>query len=292
MTPIKLLLCLIGGLAVYGLSASPKISQTTHLGRVHFKIETETATYLYDPVAGGFSSIFDPSGTDWIAYGDPAKARYPEGAGYAYRGLPNFVHKGEDSGVGHPGFKKCESVVVTENQIRTLSLSKKWQWSWFFYSDHAEVVLEKVDPDREYWFLYEGPVAGHWDPASVRWGSNLGGPSSESFDYFKGETLIKHFDWLSFSSEAAGYTFWIAQEASDDALDFYSLLGNEAKGLQSKDGMVVAGFGRIDGAKPLLTGRHRFFIGMHPVAVVSEPAHEALSSRIEAIREGLGRVRE
>lgn len=271
--------------ATYLLKATPTISESEHLGRSHYKIVTDTATYLYDPTAGGFSSIIDPNGADWVAYGDPAQANYPAGAAYAYRGLPNLVHGGEDSGAGHPGFSKCSSEVVANNQIRTASLSGKWQWSWTFFDEYAKLEIEKTDEERAYWFLYEGPAGGVWEPNKTCWGTNQSGPNTETHDFYNNQKRFDHFDWFYFSSKSSDYSFWMTQVESDDAIDLYSLLGNETSGVESEDGMVVAGFGRADGAKPLLTGKHTFLIGINPTAITSKSSNKRIAKKIEVLRE-------
>ncbi|MBK1878262.1 hypothetical protein [Pelagicoccus mobilis] len=265
-------------------SAEVSIGKAEHLGRLHYKITTETATYLYDPVAGGFSSIFDPTGQDWIAYGDPAQADYPAGAAYAFRGLPNMVHGGEDSGTGHPGFKKCRSAIVSDNRIQSFSTSGVWQWSWHFFDTHAELVIEKAAEDRAYWFLYEGPAGGKWDPDKTYWGSNQGGPKKEQHDFYNNDKRFDHFDWFYFGTDFSDYTFWMAQVESDNQIDLFSLLGNEPSGVNAPDGMVVAGFGRGPGTASLLKGPKRFLIGMRPGPIKQRPDHQNIVREIEALR--------
>lgn len=261
-----------------------EITSTEHLGREHWKITTEAATYLFDPIAGGFSSIMDRAGNDWVAYDDPASADYPAGAAFGYRGVPNMVFQGDDNGAGHPGFDQCDSEIISPNQIRSRTYSGKYEWIWTFEEDHARQSVTKVDPDRAYWFLYEGPVGGTYDPDSTIWGSDLAGPSREHPDFYKGGTRFENYHWLYFASDHADQTFWIAQVEPDEQLDLYGQLGNTTDGLHSPDGMVVTGFGRGKNTDPLLRTPQEFLIGFWDGRVTRTDEHEAISQHInEAI---------
>ncbi len=275
------LLSLLATLVVSTLATSAvEITQTEHLGREHWKIKTEAATYLFDPIAGGFSSIMDRAGNDWVAYDDPASANYPAGAAFAFRGVPNMVYQGDDNGAGHPGFDQCESEIISPNQIRSRTYSGRYEWIWTFADDHARQSVTRVDPDRAYWFLYEGPVGGTYDPAATIWGSNLAGPSRDHPDFYKGGTLFENYHWLYFASDHSEQTFWIAQVEPDELLDLYGQLGNTTDGLNSPDGMVVTGFGRGKNTDPLLRIPQEFLIGFWNGRVTTAADHNEISEDI------------
>ena len=241
------------------------ISVVQHLGRQHFQIKTRTATYLYDPMAGGFSSILDRDGNDWVAFKDDDDPQYPAAAATKYRGLPNLVFGGDDDGAGHPGFAKCESRVVGRNQIHTVSLSGKWAWKWTFYKDAARLDVFMVPDNRKYWFLYEGPVGGSYAPRSSYWASDLTDVQYTIPDHYHGKVTRDQFRYLYFGEKNNPYVFFMAQATPDTQPDHLSYLGNEEIGAaDSPDGMVVAGFGRAAGATPLLTGTNTFVIGFLP----------------------------
>ena len=265
--------------------APVEITETVHLGRPHYRITTPTAIYLYDTAAGGFSSIIDPNGEDWVAWSDSPDGEYPASAASAFRGLPNLVHGGDDGGAGHPGFDRCESHVVSERRIQSVSRSGRWQWSWYFFDDHAELVIEKAAPDRAYWFLYEGPAGGKWAPDETYWGSRLGGPLREQHDFFHGDKRFDRFDWFYFGSDSSPYTLWMAQAENDELADLYALLGNDNSGVEAANGMVVAGFGRGPDTTPLLRGPRRFLIGLHGKAVDGPEIHRELARKVESYRE-------
>ncbi len=65
-------------------------------GQDSFLISTDTADYNYQKIAGGFSSIIDNNGNDWLNY-------HPTGGSAGnFRGIPNLVPPW-DGGHFHPG---------------------------------------------------------------------------------------------------------------------------------------------------------------------------------------------
>ena len=230
-------------------------------GIEHFIINTPSAIYYYDKAGGGLSRMLDKEGNDWIAFKRNPWNEYPAAAASAFRGIPNFVFGSEDSGAGHPGHDQCISELIGENTIRTITKSGKWEWDWTFFKDHAKVVVRKTDTAHPYWFLYEGTPGGKFDPSRQFFGTNTGGPRSDQLDYYKGDKTFEQWQWAYFGHESASQILFIAQETADELSDTFSYLGNSEEGIRSKDGMIVFGFGRSDGAKPLMTGPNTFYLG-------------------------------
>lgn len=242
-----------------------KITVVEHLGRQHFRIKTSTAVYLYDPAAGGFSSILDKQGNDWVDYQDNDNPEYPAAAASTYRGLPNLVFGGDDDGAGHPGFTQCESRVVGRNKIHTVSLSGEWAWTWTFFKDAARLDIIIAPADRNYWFLYEGPIGGSYNPRSSFWATDLQEPQTMIPDHYQEESSRGQHRYFYFGEKNNPYVFFMAQAKPDTHTDHFSYLGNEEIGAaDSPDGMAVAGFGRAAGATPLLSGTNTFLIGFLP----------------------------
>lgn len=242
-----------------------KISVVQYLGRQHFRIKTRTATYLYDPMAGGFSAILDKKSNDWIGYRDNPSPKYPAAAASSYRGLPNLVFGGDDNGVGHPGFTGCESRIVRRNEIHTVSLSGEWAWTWTFYQKTAKLEIIKAPAGRKYWFLYEGPAGGAYNPRSTFWATDLTQPSTVIHDHYRKDAYRGQHRYFYFGNQNNPYVFFMAQAAPDTNVDYVSYLGNEEIGAaDSPDGMLVAGFGRAQQETPLLSGSNTFFIGFLP----------------------------
>lgn len=244
-------------------------------GQECFKVQLKNATLYYQKSAGGFSSIIDKEGNDWIGFRKDTIQEYPQNADSEYRGLPNLVFGSDDSGAGHPGSNQCKSSQITDNQIKTISNSGKWEWIWTFYPEYAELLIEKVDPDHTYWFLYEGTPGGIFAPQSQYWGTDKGGPKKNIPDYFFNNALYDNWQWIYFGEESVGRVFYILHKQSDQLMDTFSYLGNTSEGVISPDGMVVFGFGRDKGAKSLFQNKDQsFVIGFEEMNITTVEDHD------------------
>lgn len=267
-----------------------RIRTVQHLGRPHFSVKNAVGTFLYDPVAGGFSSILDKQGNDWVSYRDDTTGGYPAAAATKYRGVPNLVFGGDDDGAGHPGFMQCESRVTRRNQITTVSYSGDWEWRWTFYRTSARLDVIRAPKDRKYWFLYEGPAGGDYRPRSTFWATDLGEPSYVIHDHYKGDIHRGRYRYMFFGENSNPYAFWMLQTQPDTEPDHISYLGSEEIGARdSPDGMVVAGFGRAENATPMLSGQNSFLIGFTRHNVDDLLATLRTRKRIERIFEVRGK---
>lgn len=243
-------------------------------GQATFKIETPTATYIYQTEAGGFSSILDANGTDWVQFHKSVKEEYPFSAQADYRGLPNMVYVGDDGGAGHPGFDKMTSEIVAPNQIKSISKSGLWEWTWTFYDTYAELNVLKTEPEAPYWFLYEGPIAGQFAPDTHYWGTNADTePRTDKADLIKDTRISGSWNLAYFGDANYDRSFWVHQVTPDQVSDLLSYMGSTLDGNTSENGMVVFGFGRKARAVPQLTGLNTFRIGFHK-AIRSKEDHE------------------
>ncbi len=234
------------------------ITEVSYQGRPHFRIISQQGEYLYDRNGGGFSSIMDPEGIEWVGY-QPGKGRVPESAALDFRGLPNLVFRGEDSGAGHPGFDRCISELVAPNKIRTNSVSGKWAWEWRFYKEGALLEVLKVDTGRAYWFLYEGIPGGSFDPNHKFWGNDLDGIRFDR-PVLKSDSIARgSWRWAYFGDKRLNRSLAVIQLTPDEEEDNFSYMGSSSAGILSSDGMVVFGFGR-SGSAPALKGENKFFI--------------------------------
>lgn len=272
---------------IWGCSPSPQVSITEGAiseGQECFRIETPSATYLYQKEAGGFSNILDSDGTDWVQFHKSEEAAYPASAAADYRGLPNMVFKSDDGGAGHPGFDKMSSELVATNQIRSVSKSGKWQWTWTFYPDFAEISVEKIDTTHAYWFLYEGPVAGKFSPSSHYWGTNDSGPLTNTPDLYQGPEFIGHWQTVYFGDSGYDQVFFVHQMEQDTLPDHFTYLGNTDQGIDSEDGMVVFGFGRAPGATPLMKNAQKFRIGFYEGKIRDQEDHQHILNYITGLK--------
>lgn len=265
-----------------------KVITDEYEDRPHFIIETKSAKYYYDKAGGGFSKMIDIDGTDWIYYNGEPDPGYPEGASGGYRGIPNLVFGSVDGGAGHPGFDKCISVLVNKNTISTTSKSGKWAWTWTFYDDFAIMSIDKTDPDHNYWFLYEGPVAGTFSPENKYWGTDKGGPRKEVPSLNHGEYIQDYWQWAYFGDNNTNRILFIAQDKPDNAIDHFSYMGDTSDGVNAPDGMVVFGFGRDKGARPMMTDTEvSFIIGFMDKKVDTANDHDKVKRRISGILNNL-----
>ncbi len=262
------------------------MKEVSYEGREHILVKTLELDYYYDVQGGGFSRIIDREGKDWVGFKMEPWGEYPASAASSFRGLPNLVFQGEDDGAGHPGHTRCISK-VDGRRIITESLSGKWKWTWEFYDDHAVLEVQKTDPGRAYWFLYEGTPGGSFDPENSYFGSDLGGPFAAAHDYYKGDILWGHFHWIYAGNKTASGTFFLLHEEPDDLTDMISFLGNMEEGLDSADGMTVFGFGRDKDTSPLLLGPQRFVIGWYPEKITDPEDHQTLGSHLENLLKNL-----
>ncbi len=250
-----------------------------------FVIETELARYVYQKSAGGFSNLYDQEGRDWIQFRGEGKESFPESAASHFRGLPNLVYKGDDGGVGHPGFNKVISEQISAHQIQSTSLSGTWQWTWTFFEDHARIEIEKTDTTRAYWFLYEGPIGGRFNPSQHYWGTNVSGPRTEQPDLINNDETYERWQSVYFGDEAVSEVFFMHQVQPDSQKDLYTYMGNDKDlGNESVDGMVVFGFGRDVRATPLLRGNHQFIIGFYNGPISSDQDHDQIMQHINRLK--------
>jgi len=163
-----------------------KMSVEQYEERDHFLVETSKITYYYDIKGGGFARIIDSEGHDWVSFKMQPWGEYPAAAASAFRGLPNMFFQQEDDGAGHPGHDKCTSW-IEEGKIVTDSLSGRWRWEWTFFADHVVLDVVKADPDRAYWFLYEGTPGGSFDPDNTYFGTDAIGSKKLAHDYYRGD---------------------------------------------------------------------------------------------------------
>lgn len=161
--PLALLLVLTG-CAGGGAGPAPlKVSEVTLFGDLDcFKIETPTATYLYGKKGGGFASIVDPEGHDWVSYRPGGKA-----AG-EYRGLPKCGQPVKYFHCGY-GYGQYKSDLLFHTRIAfqgpdhvrlsSVTTDGTCACDWDFWPSFATLTLRKIALPS-FWFLYEGTPGG------------------------------------------------------------------------------------------------------------------------------------
>ena len=215
-------------------------------GQDCYMIITANATYYYQKDAGGFSSLVDVEGNDWIGF-------HPYGGSDGiYRGIPNVVHP---DNIYHPGHRNCISSIDHAGPlrvtIRSVSKNGLWECIWQIYPLYARLTLLRSAP-QPYWFLYEGTPGGaiNYDtdfsirsngvrlPAGQEW-QNQDIPAPE-WVYFEDSVLDRYIYLVHEQDDFLNDTFWPMQQ-----------------------NMTVFGFGRGPGtSKHMTVVPNHFTIGL------------------------------
>lgn len=206
---------------------APQVTVTddvNHQGQASIKIETQRGTYYYHKLGGGFASLQDAQGNDWIGYNQSA------GSSGEFRGIPNL---GE---VFHPGYTNSNSIVESDGplktRIRTTSIDGNWECTWDVFPDYARMTL--LRKATNYWFLYEGTPGGVLDLATdyvVR----ASGQKTALSTSWSGDLPAP--EWVYFGDGGMQRMLYLAHHEDDLQPEYY----------RDMDGnMTVFGFGRQD----------------------------------------------
>ncbi len=260
-----------------------KMSETVEQGIPVLQIETPSATYIYDKAGGGFMSMIDQDGKDWISF-KKEDHPFPGNAASSYRGIPNLGIGGEDNDAGHPGFEMCVTKIIAPNVIETSTKTGNWKFRWAFYDNYAKLTMVKTLPDMPYWFLYEGTPAGRYDPETMYWGNNLDGLRTDFPDLLENTGVFNNLNWLYVGQKAYPRILYFDQLQPDDKADLFSYMGNTSGASdQSPDGMVCFGFGRAHHTTPVLQGNNQeFIIGFIDMEVSTASDHKIVTTHIES----------
>ncbi len=212
-------------------------------GQSSYRIATPLGTWYYHKQGGGFSSLVDLQGNDWLGY------RPTGGSAGNYRGIPNAVHP---EGYFHPGNTSCTSSIVSQGPIKATISSRSndgaWECLWEVTPRYARLTV--LRNAHAYWFLYEGTPGGALNEATdfcVR-SNGTRTPLSQSWT---GD--IASPEWIYFEDGAVNRSLYLVHHEDDGAVDSYwPMEGN----------MTVFGFGR-DGLNKYLTSvPRRFTVGL------------------------------
>lgn len=185
-----------------------RLSEISLMGLPHWRIETESCTWYFDPAGGGFSRLADRDGLDWIGF-------EPGPPPHSYRGIPNiqtFV-AGKFSGIFHPGYTSVSSRVLEAGPGSVIIESRstgegpdisggsgasesQWVCRWEISADKAVCTVLQGLPCG-FAFLYEGTPGG--------------GPFDGSRDYMR----LPSGEKLHFSRGAKDKLFIPPGEAPD-----------------------------------------------------------------------------
>ena len=195
-------------------------------GQMSFKITTPGCTYYYHKKGGGFASMIDAAGNDWISYHQQG------GSAGNYRGIPNMAPAGFHPG---PGEGNLGSRFVSTGPIKATFYSTgkdgQWKCKWEIYPKYARMTLLEKGP-QPYWILYEGTPAGKLDVDRDYWVQSSGLKLAVSRSWI-GD--IDGPEWVYFGDSKTNRVLYLALHEDDDKQDqFWQMQGN----------MTVFGFGR------------------------------------------------
>jgi hypothetical protein len=236
-------------------------------GQATWLIGTPRADYYYHRAGGGFASIIDNEGRDWISY------RNAPGSGERgeWRGIPNLNVSvpGISNGTFHPGHNTVTTTLVGHGPLKVTLRSVypnplyRWSLLWEIYPTFARMTVEEAGPDDSgnYWLLYEGTPGGALDLGDIIVRAD-GTVTSAANNADQWETVLADPQWLYFRDTTRPRYLFLSDDDGDNYPDAHRSMGQTDGGPWS--GMVVFGFGRVlettlDPLRPRMYGADRTF---------------------------------
>lgn len=203
-------------------------------GQDAYEIRTPIARYFYHKTGGGFSSLIDRDGNDWIGY------RPGNGPAGEYRGIPNLVFRSDDGRNNHfhPGHKEHKASAARLVHFGPLKVTiessvdeTRWRVRWEIFPSFARLTVLDVDhDDPQFWFLYEGTPGGGFRLKDRCLRSN----GLDSRLSKKWEDSTDAIDWVAFRVPAQNRSLLLSLETEVDVpVSYYPMAP-----------MTVFGFGR------------------------------------------------
>ncbi len=238
---------------------------TTDAGSTTVTIATQEATYYLQKDNGGFSSIIDNDGNNWLSFApDPSSD-----AQGVYRGLPQAVNNGGF----HPGFDFGTTQIVSTGPLKTTLIStmtvdvgdgngpQTYVMKYEIYPTYVTATM--MQAPENYWFVYEGTPGG---PASgnvlntndyIMQSDGTQTNIATTFNDANGVGNGNGQEWLYFEDGTADrYLFMVKDQATSQQDDYFDAAGE----------MTVFGFGRdntqVQEAAHLLSGQNSFTFGL------------------------------
>jgi uncharacterized repeat protein (TIGR02543 family) len=233
-------------------------------------ISTPTGTWRYQTPAGGFSSLDDVQGNDWINY-----IHNQAGSAGAFRGIPNMI---APESWFHPGATTATSLVIYNGPVRKRIRSTiteggviTWEAVWDIFPGYARQTVLKAA--KNFWFLYEGTPGGVIDANDfwTRPHTTAGNPpvttridSNSSANILSAD--LPGDEWAFFSqgnpTQGATRSLFLINHQNDTYSDWYRFQNDTSGPLSGA--MTVFGFGR-NGTNPQIPSAAvpaRFTVGL------------------------------
>ena len=239
-------------------------------GQASYEVVTTTGTYLYQKLGGGFSSMIDPDGNDWIDY-------HPTGGAEGnYRGIPNLTHT---EGYFHPGLLTSVTTLLGTGPLRasfeSASADETWRVRWDVFPDKARMRVLAAAAD--YWFMYEGAPGGSLETTTDFIVRSTGVQTSASTSW-AGD--IPSEEWLFVADPNVGRSLYLVNHTDDAEVDSYWQLTGD---------MTVLGLGRLGRGQPLdpqMAGTPRDFT----IGFIDETTFTPAAALIRGATEDVGQT--
>ena len=239
-------------------------------GQASFRVATQQGTYFFHKKGGGFSSLVDADGRDWISY-QPSG-----GSDGAFRGIPNAIYP---EAAMHPGYNNGSSSIANQGPLKvtvnTQTNDGKFSATWDFYPTYAQVSI--TNSAHDYWFLYEGTPGGTLNPTSdymVR----SGGAQTLLNTNWTGD--IAGDEWAYFADGTLNRSLYVANNQPDNSVDSYTTQ------YENGSAMTVFGFGRTVTTPSLHGTPRRFTVGLmntHDYAAGKQIIDAAAKDLVQAV---------
>lgn len=207
--------------------ATVTLTNTTDEGFASYRITTPHAVYFYHKEGGGFSSLVDDSGIDWINW------NAANGNAGDFRGIPNMVHPAS-GGFFHPGRTTSTSKVISQGSVKvtfeSTSNDGQWKTRWEIFPDYARMTVLKAA--GKYWFLYEGTPGGALDRDDFVMRSNE--KKNGAFGSWAGD--LEGEEWVYVADPAVNRSLFLVHHTEDNLIDSYRTSSDRK--------MTIFGFGR------------------------------------------------
>lgn len=196
-----------------------------------YRLDGANTTLFYHTTGGGFSSLLDANGIDWISWSTA------KGDAGDYRGIPNLVHPA-NGGYFHPGRATATSSIAAEGPLKVTIISSSkdgtWRTRWDVFPTFARMTVLAKPALAKYWFQYEGTPGGvltESDRVVRADGRELTGIGALARDISSPE------EWMYIADDASGAdgrSLFITHHKDDNIVDSYRPLGK----------MTILAFGR------------------------------------------------
>lgn len=226
-------------------AAGVSVTTTTDEGFAAYKITTPNGIYSYQKQGGGFSSLVDKDGRDWISWNAST------GNAGDFRGIPNMVHP-SDGGYFHPGRTTATTTLVSKSTSKVTLVSTsadgRWKVQWDVYASHATMTVLRVA--GSYWFLYEGTPGGTLDRADYVVRSN--GVKNTALSSWT--TDIPKEEWAFVADPGLNRSIFLLHQTQDTLVDSYRPSTDQL--------MTIFGFGRNGNGRYLTQVGDQFSFGL------------------------------